>query len=815
MSAVDRLSVLNAQNTYVGIDFVEVDPTTQSTLWIYFLGSSAGVTAALSDTSFVSTANLSITSTSAASDQPTVTVTAVLPVANRNGRSVLQVSVATPGDFSIYTLRFSHARIDRYYGAESFSFKAGCETGLDCADPTPDCPEEAEVDVPIDYNARDWSSFRRALLEMAALRYPHWKDRLEADAGVMLMEAFAAIGDEMSYYQDRVARERTLASATQRRSVRRHARLVDYELHDGLAASGWLMVEVDALTLVTAGAWATTDTLDGTTLYYQVGRNIAEMVDGSASWQLVPALSSMDPYVWDEDDTCLSAGSTELSLDGDYSAMLSVGQTVILRTDPDDASLPRRVYTVTLTSVTVVTDDLLGNTTTAITWDEDEAPDRDLDLEALAVHGNLLPVVAGRLVPAVGEAAPTFTIREDGEAWSPDVPHAVERQGPDQTAGFLWSLPDTDEEDLCWVADEDRQHGTTIATTDLAREQRPEVLLRDDSGATWTWTRSFVGSPTSGATSTHFTLDDGTWGEVARWHRNQPDPIRHHDLKSPKGFTIRFGDGEFGLSPARGTVFTVWYRLGNGVAGNLAADRSFTLTDSAGLAIAGVLSATNPYAFTNGTEAETLAQAKRDAPQAWRSVTYRAVRAEDYATALERLDWVQRAGAQLRWTGSWLTLFGTPDPSDHVTLLPAERTDAARQLDRYRQAGRDVHVMDPVYAWLDLEITICVEPSSYRGQVKEAVLVALCGEGGDGGFFDPDHWTFGDPLERSALEAAVHGVPGVRAVEGIRVRRRGFFDWRDFDEERLVVGTNEVIGSNADPRYPERGSVRVYAEGGA
>ena len=45
----------------------------------------------------------------------------------------------------------------------------------------------------------------------------------------MFMELLAAVGDDLSYLQDRIAAEATLATATQRRSVVRHARLVDYE----------------------------------------------------------------------------------------------------------------------------------------------------------------------------------------------------------------------------------------------------------------------------------------------------------------------------------------------------------------------------------------------------------------------------------------------------------------------------------------------------------------------------------------------------------------------------------------------------------
>ena len=150
-----------------------------------------------------------------------------------------------PGDFTLYKLYINDSRIDRYFNDVTFSFKAHCPSDLDCEPPEHECPPEDEVDFPVDYRARDFWSFRRALLDFASLRYPDWKDRLEADAGIMLAEMMSALGDELAYYQDRIAREAYLETATQRRSLRRHARLVDYPIHDGLGASTWLDVTVE------------------------------------------------------------------------------------------------------------------------------------------------------------------------------------------------------------------------------------------------------------------------------------------------------------------------------------------------------------------------------------------------------------------------------------------------------------------------------------------------------------------------------------------------------------------------------------------
>src|SRR3954452_10276229 len=50
------------------------------------------------------------------------------------------------------------------------------------------------------------------------------------------MEALAAVADELSYLQDRIAAEAWLETATERRSLVRLARLVDHEPRVALAA---------------------------------------------------------------------------------------------------------------------------------------------------------------------------------------------------------------------------------------------------------------------------------------------------------------------------------------------------------------------------------------------------------------------------------------------------------------------------------------------------------------------------------------------------------------------------------------------------
>lgn len=828
--AEDRLPLLQADDgTLVGIDFIRVDTSTQQALWVFFLGSDTAVSDASTADAFTAAGDITIESTSPDSSVPSVEVTD-LWWELVSGRPALRVETASPGDFSIYKLSLPDdpSRVDPYFGSVEFTFKAGCESRLDCQARETVCPDEELVDVPVDYQARDWRSYRRALLEMVTLRHPHWKDRLEADLGMMMLESMAALADEMTYTQDRFAREAHLATATQRRSVRRHARFVDYEMHDGLTASGWLLVEVTGgagTVSIPAGTTAQATGDDGKPIIFEVGTSIDDMVDRRAGpgnpYVVDAALDGLAPYIWDEDDTCLPSGSTSLDLEGWVKAALDAlpayPRRLLLRAVPIDAALPVRTAWVVLDSpdqVVQATDPLTGTDYTRLTWSEAWATPSDMDLEVLRVHGNLVPIVAGQTMPGWSENPGSFTIRPEDDAWSGDVPHAVERTGPGGAAVFLHGLGGSDETPLSWVPEDDTAIGAAADTGTLALDQKPEIWLQEvdpagGSGDTWDWQRSLLGSPSATSSDKHFTLDDGLWEEVVRYWRDDPDPIRHYDYRTGDGYSIRFGDGDFGMSPPRGTVFALRYRLGGGERGNLPVGRAFEL------AVPGVAAATNPIALINGLESEALEDVRRLAPEAWRAVAFRAVTEEDYEEALERLPEVDRAGAEVRWTGSWHTVFATPDPAGRITLDEATRDAVAAQLERFRLAGREAHVQNPVYAWLDLKLTICVSPSRYRGQVEAEIRDALVGPYGASGFFAPDRWTFGDILYRSALEEAIHAVPGVEAVRTVEVRRRGFFDWQPLDPQGLEVESNAVIGVGNDPLHPERGSLEFVMEGGA
>ena len=76
-------------------------------------------------------------------------------------------------------------------------------------------------------------------------RVPGWQPTSEADLDQVLINLLAVRGDELADKQDRVAAEGFFPRARRRVSLARHARLMDYHIHQGNQATTWLAVEVD------------------------------------------------------------------------------------------------------------------------------------------------------------------------------------------------------------------------------------------------------------------------------------------------------------------------------------------------------------------------------------------------------------------------------------------------------------------------------------------------------------------------------------------------------------------------------------------
>jgi hypothetical protein len=164
-----------------------------------------------------------------------------------------------------------------------------------------------------------------------------------------------------------------------------------------------------------------------------------------------------------------------------------------------------------------------------------------------------------------------------------------------------------------------------------------------------------------------------------------------------------------------------------------------------------------------------------------------------------------------------MTVFTAADPKGGAAISVGEEIQLVELLNRYRLAGYESYAPPPDYISIDLRVEVCVQSGWLDGDVEAGVIAGLSGSGcatGPTAFFFADRFTFGTPLYRSRLEAAIQNVPGVLGVLSITYRQRGTFSGFQVLPETLSPAANQILRVENDPSWPERGTIRVIAEGG-
>jgi Baseplate J-like protein len=805
----NRLGLVVTSTVVNGIDFIELKQVDATTLYVHFLN-------------FVSMAGPTVNAAISGGDRiQGITLRAIKNadwMVDASGRPVLRLYASKPGDFSLYTITITGAPLDPMYQSATFSFKALCPTEFDCRT-EPDCCRPDDPPLPaIDYLAKDFQSFKIALTEFSAQRYPAWQEQSEADFGAMFMETLCAVADELSYLQDRVAAESTLLSATQRRSLVSMARLVDYEPQPTISATTTVQCDVVGTT-VPAGTLVSATGPDGVEVPFEIGAGLSDETQYAVStkWNS----GQIVPYWLDDSQRCLSCGATGMWLVGqDYDFVTPTPETpgtaLLIQTDLPGESIREIVH---VTSVRFDEDQiyetgLLPTMLTYITWSAAEALQRDHDLAATQVSGNLLPATQGRrysesfavgTAPAGASAMPLAVVRM-GPNGTPDSPNWIVRYPLSRSSVQPAVL--VPQGRLTWLTPAPGADGSAI-DPDIAMplpELNVSRRLPDAQGYLFSTSLLDVA-----ATDWAYTVDPAAWRVV---DSDATGSATQWEYDGDGGDTLRFGDGTFGEAPVQGDVFDVLYRIGLGAAGNVAAGAISIVPPASTGYLSGVR---NPFAVTSGADQETAQHIARMAPQAFRAVQYRAVLAKDYQAAAETLPWVLRAGTSFRWTGSWLTVFTTADPEGTGWATETEQIGLIDLLNRRRLAGYESYAPPPIYVSIDLEITVCVEAQVIGSDVEARILSRLAdatASDGTEGFFYADCFTFGTPLYRSQLETAIQTVTGVNGVLDVQYRQRGASNVFQELPDILSLGSMQILRVENNPDYPERGTIRVFAEGG-
>jgi hypothetical protein len=732
---------------------------------------------------------------------------------------VLVLRTSSSGDYAGYTLRLVASpgalspppQIDRVLSEIEFSFKVECPTDFDCA-PVHLCPEDPPEQPALSYLAKDYQSFRRLMLGRMAQIMPDWRERSPADLGITLVEALAYTADRLSYAQDAVATEAYLATARRRSSIRRHARLVDYRMHDGANARVWIHLETDTDGVnVTAGTRFLTrvtgfdpviadgdparDALNLSPLVFEALHDKTLTIDEN----------TMPFYEWSDAECCLPKGAMRATLAGDFGS-LSAGDILVFeerlgpRTGRAADADPAIRHAVRLTAVEAgLTDDLEAAQITEIRWAEEDALPFPF-----CISSELDEAVGGGLQREVSNALGNILLADHGMTIADEDLGAVPEphlqlvpagggpcDRPEPRTVPPRYRPVLDEGPLSQIVDYDPYAPSAFAQSHLPLSARtPKVDLTADT--------SPVPEP---------------WEVRADLLQSLPEQA-HFVVETEADGTarLRFGDDQNGRRPAVGTSFTATYRIGNGRRGNVGAGAIVH-------AITGVSQITairNPLPATGGVDPEGMEEVRQAAPYAYRRQE-RAVTPKDYADMAQRHPDVQRAAATFRWNGHGHTVFVTVDRFGNRPVTEDFEAELRDQLNAVRMAGYDLEVDAPRFVPLEIGLFVCAHPDHFRSQVRLDVLRSLSATrnpDGSTGFFHPDNLTFGTPVYLSAIYARVMGIEGVASVEARHFRRRGTKRTEALDDGVLEFGRLEIAQLENDPNFPERGALEIEMGGG-
>ena len=304
---------------------------------------------------------------------------------------------------------------------------------------------------PVIYIYRDYAGLRQLMLDRLAVTMPDWTEQHEPDIWITLVELLAYIGDDLSYYEDAVATEAYLQTARNRVSVRRHARLVGYRLHEGCNARAWVCVNVtspvslplDDVRFAAAGAWISegSPVLDASTfpaetlasfqqyspVSVQPGTQVLESVV-----KLLPAHNAIELWSWGEHNSYLAAGATSAVLiDGappenrgqapQRILELRAGDVLILEETKDPQTRgqgpadPSLRQAVRLTGVQRLIDPLYEQPLLEVQWAPEDALGFDL---AVTADNNQCARALGNVVLVANGVATTETIPVSSPALS-------------------------------------------------------------------------------------------------------------------------------------------------------------------------------------------------------------------------------------------------------------------------------------------------------------------------------------------------------------------------------------------------------------
>lgn len=710
-----------------------------------------------------------------------------------------------------YTLTLVNIpHIDPFFNQVIFIFQVEKPAAIDPLAATVSKQSSETAGPEIDYLARDYQGFRKLMLNRMSLLIPKWQANNSVDPGVIIVEALAYAADQLSYFQDAVATEAYLGTARRRVSVKRHARLLDYMMHEGCNARVWVQIQVKAeagqvqlsqgVPLLSRMANQTTHIVSETTNYQQIMAKSPMVFEILYPVTLFSEHNALNFYSWEADEFTLPQGATKATLEGLLNN-LQVGDVLIFEQVKgtktgmkEDVGVTQR-HAVRLTKV-IYRQDALGNFTESDNTAVDIVDITDIEWhvqDALPFAFPVATVIGNRRLTNITVALGNIVLADHGRSITQELePNIVPERG--------YYRPSLKHSNITFKVPFDVLMSESLPAH-ASLQQKPRMA-----------------QPV-------IELKQGLKQEKINW-TVRPDLLSSNrfardfviEVENNRQVFVRFGDGNFGRQPSAGAIFQADYRIGNGSIGNIGAETLAHIVVTEEL-VTKIGNVRNPLPAQGGLEPERLEQVRQHAPQLfWRQ--QRCVTEQDYAEVATQHPEVKRAAASLHWTGSWHTIYIAVDRKTNLPIDSTFKKEFMQFIRQFRMINHDIHITTPHLISLDIALVVHMKPGYFPNVVKQQLLKHFSNydlPSGQRGFFHTDNFGYGKSVYLSQMVTEAMSIPGVAWIDTKSFRTR-FQRWNQAAERTHIeagyipIGKLEIVQLDNNPAAPENGRLEFFME---
>ncbi|HEU4837457.1 MAG TPA: baseplate J/gp47 family protein [Pyrinomonadaceae bacterium] len=215
-----------------------------------------------------------------------------------------------------------------------------------------------------------YSSFRLSMLQRIAgtQALSDLKTRSDDDYAITLLDMWATVADVLTFYQERIANESFLRTAQQRDSILRMARMLDYHLRPGIAATTFLAFTLDKNSSVKIPVGLRVQSVPAENEQPQIFETLESILADSRlnSNRILPAPQAFNPLAKGSTSGLIAPGPEGLQV----AAALSPGNQLVLVSGPQLEELTVREIRTEEERVTLRWSGPIQNTN----WTFDSAP---------------------------------------------------------------------------------------------------------------------------------------------------------------------------------------------------------------------------------------------------------------------------------------------------------------------------------------------------------------------------------------------------------------------------------------------------------